>query len=972
MCQESTTGGNDGPRGTDPGMTSMASTTGPPTPDGEPTLLDRVDERRALDELVAAVASGVGRACVVHGEAGMGKTRLLQYAVGSAADVRSVWVAGVEAERDLGYAGLHRLLRPFLDLRTALPGPQRSALASAFGLHDEGPADRFLVGLACLTLLTEVTVDQGLLCVIDDAQWIDEESLATLAFVGRRLSIDRIGLLFGVRDGERASDALGGLPTIAVEGLPDDAALDLLSTRTDVEVDADLARRVVAATSGCPLALLELASDLTDDQLRGGRAVREPFPIGPRLEEHFLRQVRALDEPAQLFALIAAADTSGDAALVRRVAADLDGVTDVGAAEDAVVAGRLLGMNPNVVFRHPLIRSAIYGGAPTELRRTVHTAIAAHIDPATDPDRRAHHLAAAAREPDESLAAELEQAAARAGKRGGYSAESSFLLLAAQLTPAHQDRAPRMLRAATAAFDVGLPHRAEALLDHARSGFDDDLFQAEATRLDGRLQVPLARPPAAPALLVAAARAFAPHDRTRARNSLAEAIEAGLVAQQFTAGTSLEEVGRLALTVPREGSAPPALHDLLLDGMASLFTGNHAAAMPILREAVTRLARGDVTGADVAAFYNFGVVVTNELWDDEAYGLWSHRAETVAREHGALIALQVMMLALAKHETRAGRFAVADAHYDETIEITRAIGGYVPFYELLRVDLNAWRGLEDDTRRAASELAEGATAIGSGAAVAIAQLALATLELGVSRYADALAALRPLVDAERPGWTGQALPLAIEAAMRTGERTLAERCAHELHRRATAAGTAWGIGLSTRSHALIAPDDEAEAFYRRAISQLERTSVAVDLAHSHLLYGEWLRRQGRRRDARAQLETAHDMFSTMGAAAFARRAHSELTATGARVRRRAVDTQNDLTAQEAQVARLAARGATNPEIAASLFISSNTVDYHLRKVYRKLGITSRRQLAGRELHGRWTRDPSSPAPARSSTDGDDA
>ena len=358
--------------------------------------------------------------------------------------------------------------------------------------------------------------------------------------------------------------------------------------------------------------------------------------------------------------------------------------------------------NPDVVFRHPLIRSAIYGGAPAELRRTVHTAIASHIDPATDPDRRAQHLAAAARGPDESLAAELEQAAVRAGKRGGYTAESSFLLLAAQLTPVAADRARRMLRAATAAFDAGLPHRAEALLDQARTGLHDHLLQAEATRLEGRLQVPLARPPAAPALLVAAARAFAPSDRARARTTLAEAIEASLVAQQFTTGTSLEEIGRLGLATPREGSGPPTLRDLLLDGMASLFTSNHAAAMPILRQAVTRLAHGEVTHADVVTFHNFGVVVINELWDDEAYGLWSHRAETVAREHGALIALQVMMLALAKHKPAPAASPLADAHYDETIEITRAIGGYVPFYELLRVDLNAWRGLEEETRRDAA------------------------------------------------------------------------------------------------------------------------------------------------------------------------------------------------------------------------------------------------------------------------------
>jgi len=927
----------------------MTAITGSFRGSAETALLDRVEERRALDDLTAAVTDGVGRACVVRGEAGIGKTALLDYAVRSAADLRSVWITGVEAERDLGYAGLHRLLRPLLDLRSELPKLQRDALGSAFGLHDGGPADRFLVGLACLTLLTEATTEQGLLCVIDDAQWIDEESLSALGFVGRRLSADCLGLLFGWRDGERTTEALGGLPTLSVAGLPDDAALDLLSTQTAVEVDAELARRVVAATSGSPLALLELASDLTGEQLRGGQAVQEPFPIGRRLEEHFLRQVDALDEPAQLFALIAAADTSGDAALVRRVAADLEAISDVAAAEDLVVAGRLLSTTPDVVFRHPLIRSAIYGGAPLELRRTVHTAVAAHLDPATDPDRRAQHLAAAARAPDELVAAELEQAAVRAGKRGGYSAESSFLLLAAQLTPEPADRARRMLQAATAAFDAGLPHRSEALLDQARSGLDDHLLRAEATRLEGRLRVPLARPAEAPALLVAAAREFAPHDRERARTTLAEAIDTGLVAQQFTTGTTLEEIGRLALATPRHGSAPPSLDDLLLDGMASLFTGNHAAAMPILREAVHRLARGPVSDADVAASYHFGVVVINELWDDEAYGLWSHRAETVAREHGALIALQVTMLALAKHETRAGRFAAADVHYDEAIEITRAIGGFVPFYELLRVDLNAWRGLEDQTRRDASALAEGAAAIGSGAAVAVAQLALATLELGIGRYAGALAVLRPLVDVNRSGWSGLALPMAAEAAVRAGERELAERCVHELHRRATAAGTPWGLGLSARSQALIAPDREADALYRQAIAQLERTSVAVDLAQSHLLYGEWLRRQGRRHDARAELRTAHESFSAMGADAFARRAGSELAATGARVRRRTVDAQDDLTPQEAQVARLAAAGATNSEIAAGLFVSANTVDYHLRKVYRKLGITSRRQLASRGL-----------------------
>ena len=765
-------------------MTSTTSMTVPSGGDGETALLDRVDERQALDDLVAAVASGVGRACVVHGEAGMGKTRLLQYMVGAAQGLRSVWIAGVEAERDLGYAGLHRLLRPFLDRLVELPGPQRAALGSAFGLHDEGPADRFLVGLACLTLLTgatEAAADQGLLCVIDDAQWIDEESLAALAFVGRRLSADRIGLLFGVRDGVGATDALGGLPTIAVDGLPEDAALDLLSTRTDVEVDAGLAQRIVAATSGCPLALLELASDLTDDQLRGGRVVPEPFPIGERLEEHFLRQVRALDEPAQRFALIVAADTSGDAALVRQVAADLatttDPVADVGAAEDAAVAARLLTLHPELAFRHPLIRSAVYGGAPPDLRRSVHTALAARIDRATEPDRRAQQLAAAARGPDESSPPSSSRPR-REPASAAATARNRRFCCSRPSSRRHLRTAPGALRAprppcSTPGCPTGprpcstRPDRASTILSSPPR--PPGSRAACRCRWPGRRRRPRSwwpRPGCSPA----ARPDPGPHHAGRVDRHRARWPSSSRWARRSKRSD--------AWRWPRRGRA--------LAGPSCPTCSSTAwprcspATTPRPCRSCGRRSPGPARAMSPTPRWPRVPLRCRRL--QRAVGRRGLRAVVPPRraggaEHGALIALQVTMLALAKHETRAGRFAAADNRYDEAVEVTRAIGGFVPFYELIRVDLNAWRGLEDETRRAAGKLAEAATAIGSGGAVAVAQLALGTLELGTSRYADALAVLRPLADRHTPGSSGLALPLAIEAAVRSGERELAERWA---------------------------------------------------------------------------------------------------------------------------------------------------------------------------------------------------
>jgi DNA-binding CsgD family transcriptional regulator len=905
-------------------------------------LLDRSEERATLDRAIEAASSGHSQALVLVGQAGMGKTHLLRYAAESAAALGRAWIAGVEAERDLSYAALHRIMRPLMPRLDRLPDPQRSALESAFGLSGVAPADRFLVGLACLTLLADSGSERGLVCVIDDAQWIDRESLEALAFVARRLDADRVALLFGVRDLSVVDGVFDGLPVLPIDGLPDNAALELLSASVDIPVEPDTARQIVAATSGCPLALIELATGLTHQQLQGSQGLGEVIPIGRQLEDHFHQMVRSLDADAQLFLLVAAAESSGDFSLVRRAAFQLGADDD---AEDAAISSGLVVLHPTVAFRHPLIRAAVYSGASRAQRDKVHQALA-HLIGSSDPDRQVRHLAAAAREPDPTLALELERAADRSARRGGYAAETSFLLQAVQLTPAQDDRGRRLLRAATAALNAGLPQRSQAILEQARSLLTDPLLQAEAMRLDGRLRVPLADPPSAPALLYEAASALRPLDLEVARDTFLEALEGCQIAGQFTAGIDPRTIARDAL------SAMPASHkrsrtaNILLDGMAHLFLSDFNSAMWALRKASPTLRSGPVTRDQMSSWFNLGLVFANELCDDETYNAWVQRVETHARSDGALIVLQTVLLGRAKGETRAGQFMAAEMTYDEVVEITRLVGGPPEFYDLLKVDLYAWRGQETETRATAKVLRDAASVIGSASAVNIADLAVGTLELGMGRYAYALGAVAPMVDVNMPGWTCFALPIAIEAAARSGQQEVAEAYIELLRVRGEASGTNWALGQLARCRALLS-NNGVETLHQEAIKWLASTSVVSELAQAYLGYGEWLRREGRQSEARVELRHAHDLFTSMGAQGFASRARSELLAAGDRVQRHRPDTQISLTAQEAHAARLAAGGATNAEIAARMFISANTVDYHLRKVYRKLGISSRRELAER-------------------------
>jgi DNA-binding CsgD family transcriptional regulator len=711
-----------------------------------------------------------------------------------------------------------------------------------------------------------------------------------------------------------------------------------LTASADFAVEPETGRRIVTETNGCPLALVELANGLTQEQLRGGRPFDAALPIGDQLEEHFRRQVRDLDPGAQLFLLVAATESAGDPTLVRQAAAKLGAGPQ---AEDAAIGSGLLSVSADVTFRHPLVRTAIYGGAPKMLRSRVHEQIAELIA-TSDPDRRLLHLAAAARGPDEALATELEEAGARAARRGGYAAEASVMVESANLSSTSDLRVRRLLRASAAALDAGLPQRAEALLERARRDSHDPLQTAEAMRLDGRICVPLSHPGEAPRRLFAAAKMLLPLDLRLARHAFLEALEACLVAQHLTVGVAPVEIAGAALAT--SGPSFESTADLVLDSIAHLFRSNFDQAIGILHRVVPALRSGSVRADEPVRWGNLVLFLANEMCDDVTYNAWVDIVERRARDDGALIALQVILLGRAGLDIRAGRFAAAERAYDETVEVTRIIGGYPAFYELLKAELFAWRGQEQEVRATAATLRDLASLVGTAAAVAMADIAVGVLELGLGRYADALRAVTPVVEHNMPGWTCLALPIAIEGAARSGQAEVAAQYLAALTARAAPSGTEWALGQLARCRALVVEGD-AEPDHREAIERLSRTTQVVQVAQAHLAYGEWLRREQRRVDARDELRAAYDMFSAMGAEAFAARARSELLATGERVHRRGFDARQELTAQESRAARLAAEGATNAEIAAEMFISANTVDYHLRKVYRKLDVGSRRDLA---------------------------
>jgi DNA-binding CsgD family transcriptional regulator len=902
-------------------------------------MTDRRSERDMLDRLVDAIRGGQSRALVVRGDPGVGKTVLLDYVARQASGCRVARAAGVQTEMELAFAGLHQLCAPMLGRAGHLPAPQRDALRIAFGLAVGPPPDRFLVGLAVLSLLSEVAGEQPLICLIDDEQWLDHASAQALGFVARRLAADPVGLVFAARE---PGAALAGLPALEVGGLRESDARALLDSALTGPLDDRVRDQIVAETEGNPLALLELPRGLTPAELAGGFGLPGAMPLSERIAESFRRQLEALPAQSRRLLLLAAAEPYGDLPLVWRAAGRL-GIGVQGAAP-AVDAG-LVEFGARVRFRHPLLRSASYLAASVTDRQAAHGALAEVTDPEAAPERRAWHRAKAAAGPDEEVAAELERSAGRAQARGGLAAAAAFLERAVRLTADPARRVDRILAAAHAHMQAGAFDTALRLLADAEDEGSGPLNELQSARMDllrGEIVFASGLGSDAPPLLLKAAKRLEPLDAGLARETYLTAWLAALFAGRLAGAGDLLEVSCAARAAPA-AAGPPHPADLVLAGLATVVTDGLAAAAPTLRRALRAFNDADMTKAEELRWGWFAQAAASALWDDDAWHAMLVRQVRLAREAGALDQLPIMLGALGTAVAWSGDFAAAaalNAEADAVCEVTGSRAA--PFTAMMLASL---QGREAE----ATSLIEGtiteATAGGQGIAVAYAHWAAAILANGLGRYDEALASARQASEDTSTLYIFMwALPELIEAAARTGDTGLAGSALTRLADFTTAAGTDFGLGIEARSRALLSAGETAENLYREAIERLSRTRLRPELARAHLLYGEWLHRENRRTDAREQLRTAHDMLAAMDAEAFAARARNELLATGEAVRQRTAEPASTLTAQEAHIARLAADGHTNPEIAAQLFLSARTVEWHLRKIFTKLGISSRREL----------------------------
>jgi DNA-binding CsgD family transcriptional regulator len=903
-------------------------------------LRGRREECAVLDALIERARSGRSGVLLVRGEAGVGKTALLEYAVASASDLSVLRAAGVESEMELAFAALHQLCAPLLDRLNRLPGPQRDALATTFGLNAGAVPDRFFVGLAVLGLLSEVAQERPMLCVVDDAQWLDKASAQTLAFVARRLLAESVVMLFAARE---PSDETTGLPELPLEGLRGADARSLLASVMPGRLDERIADQLLAETRGNPLALLELPLGLSAAQLAGGFGLPGALSLQGRIEESFLVRLEALPGDTQRLLLVAAAEPLGDPGLLWRAAEQL---AIAGSALEPAESTALIEIDARVRFRHPLVRSAAYRAATPDERRRVHRALAAATDAQADPDRRAWHLAEATIGPDEDVASELERAADRAQARGGLAAAAAFLERAVALTPESSRRSERALAAAQSKYEAGSLDDALALGAAAEGGAIDDLQRARVHLLRAQIAFVSRRGSDAPPLLLTAAREFEAVDASLARSTYLEAFSAALFAGRLARDVGLVEVAAAARAAPPPPEQPrPA--DLLLQGLAVRFTEGYAAGAPILKGALSAFRRtADMDPEDVRWLW-FACWVAADLWDDETWRLLSARQLELVRDAGALTAIAFALTALSSVHLISGELHAAASLVDEIRAVTDATGIAAPPYGPLW--LAALRGREAELSALIETTVSQAVARGEGFALADTELVRAILFNGLGRYEAALSVFGPGGERSRDlGSPPRAVAELIEAAVRCGERAVAERALDRLAEMARASTTDWALGIEARSRALLSDRGVADGLYGEAIERLGRTRLRLELARARLLYGEWLRRGRRRIDAREQLRTAFEMFNAMGVEAFADRAERELLATGEHVRKRSVETREELTTQEAQIARLARDGLSNAEIGERLFISQHTVAYHLRKVFGKLDITSRNQL-GRVL-----------------------
>jgi DNA-binding CsgD family transcriptional regulator len=898
-------------------------------------LRGRASECALLDDLVSAIRRGDSRSLVLRGEAGIGKTALLDYLIASASDLTVVRAVGVESDVELGFAGLHQLCAPLLDRLPELPDPQRRAVEIVFGLS-AGPApDRFFVGLAVLGLFAAAAEQGPLLCIVDDAQWLDQASALTLAFVARRLLAEAVGIVFSARE---PGEELRHLSEMEVRGVRNGDARALLSSAVRFRLDERIRDRILAESRGNPLALLELPRGLTAKQLAGGFGLVESQGLAGRIEDSFVRRVETLSDDARRLLLVAAAEPVGDPLLLVTACERLGIAVS---AVDAETDG-LLALGERVTFRHPLVRSAVYRTATREQRREVHLALAEATDRSVDPDRCAWHLATAAAGPNEPVAAALEQSAGRAQARGGLAAAAAFLHRAVVLSGDPTQRVRRALAAAQASLHAGSFEDALALLALAEASTTDELQAAHAELLRGQIAFASSMGTRAPPLLLNAAKRLERLDPELARETYLEAWGAALFAGSLASAGSLVEVCRAATSAPRP-TRPLGASDLLLDALASVVTEGRAAAAPLLRRATAMLANEASPPQENLRWGWRTLLPPILLWDEVSWHAISARHLRDARDAGALARLPIDLIDWAICVTWCGDFGAAAVTIAEADAITQATGTHMaPYAQLL---LSALRGQEDASPLIESTIRDAGTG-GQGLGVQFAEWVSAILFNGLGRYDRALASAQRAAE-EAPllhvsPWASTEL---VEAAVRSGKPDVAAGALERVMAATASCNTDWGRGVQARCRALVSEGESAERLHREAIERLARTPLRPELARAHLLYGEWLRRENRRVDARDQLRTAHEMLATIGMEAFAERARQELLATGEKVRKRTPATRDDLTAQERQIAELARDRLSNPEIAARLFLSPRTVEWHLRNVFMKLGIRSRRELA---------------------------
>jgi DNA-binding CsgD family transcriptional regulator len=905
---------------------------GPAAPD----LIGRATECEALDRLLDGARAGHGAALVLRGEAGIGKTALLRHLQQQASGCLVVRAAGVESEMEFVFAGLHQFCAPLLDRIDHLPGPQREALEVAFGLAEGETPERFLVGLAVLTLLSEAAEERPVLCLIDDAQWLDRASAQMLAFIARRLLAERIAMLFAVREPSSDLD-LARLPQLAVAGIDHRYAGTLLDSALQSPLDERVRATVLSESHGNPLALLELPRSLTPTEIAGGFGVPRAKRVTSRIEHAFTRRLSELPADTRRLLLLAAAEPLGDAALLARAAGLL------GIAPDAVApaeAEGLIDQREGVRFRHPLMRSAAYRSASVSDRHAAHAALAAATDAAADPDHHVWHRAQATSGWDEDVAAELERSAGRARSRAGVAAAAAFLERATELTPDEERRGDRAIAAAQAKFAAAAPQEAERLLAVAQMGPLDELRRTRLERLRAQIAFGRSRGGDAAPLLLEAARHLAPLDAALARETYLEAFASTIFAGPLGGAVDAARVAAAARDAPAAPDPPRAI-DALLDGLIVRYSEGYVAALAPLRAALAAFGRPELGERD-ARWLWLACWIAPDVWDDDGWLELARRGVEHARAAGVLSVLPVALTFYAGATLHCGRLADASALVAETAAITDVTGQAPLAYGAIA--LAAWRGQEQETARLAADGIADATARGEGRAISTIEYARAVLLNAQGRHREALACAERAAVPNEFGVYGWALQELVEAGAGCGEPALAADAYARLHVLTAAGATEWALGIDARCRALISDGAAAEALFHEAIERLERCHVATHLMRAHLLYGEWLRREKRRVDAREQLRHAHTMALELGAAAFAARAAQELLSAGETARAPA-DTAPDLTVQEAQIAQLVGEELTNSEIGARLFLSPRTVEWHLSKVFTKTGVASRHELA---------------------------